>query len=203
MLKKLTYEIISIIILLFLILFNSILVLNSTFIFKLYMIKSNIPSQLSIPLENILADYNSIITYLRHPFADKLSFEHFTLSNSGEFHFFEVKKIFLFIYLFLFLTFIFFIILFIKKRALLKSSLKYLNFTAPLFFTILSISFIIDFDYVFTLFHKLFFNNDYWIFNSITDSIITVLPESFFMINAIIILFLIIIEVISFNLFID
>lgn len=203
MLKKLTYKITSIIILLFLILFNAILVLNSTFIFKLYMIKSNIPSQLSIPLENILLDYNSIISYLRNPLSNKLSFEHFTLSNSGEFHFFEVKKIFLFIYLFLFLTSILLVILFIKKRALLKSSLKCLNFTAPLFFTILSVYFLIDFDYVFALFHKLIFNNNYWIFNPVTDSIITVLPESFFMINAIVILLLLMVEVVSINFFID
>lgn len=203
MLKKLTYKITSIIILLFLILFNAILVLNSTFIFKLYMIKSNIPLQLSIPLENILLDYNSVISYLRNPLSDKLSFEHFTLSSSGEFHFFEVKKIFLYIHLFLFLTSILLLILFIKKRTLLKSSLKYLNITASLFFTILSVSFIIDFDYVFTLFHKLFFNNNYWIFNHVTDSIITVLPESFFMINAIVILLLLMVEVVSINFFVD
>lgn len=194
MLKKSISLLLSFIILLSLILFNAIILLNSTFIFKLYMIKTNIPSTLSIPLNKILADYKNMISYLRNPFIKNLSFDYFTLSNFGRIHFLEVKNIFLFIYFFLALSVIFFIFLFIKKRALLKSSLKYLSFITICFFIGLLCSFIIDFNRIFTLFHKLFFNNDYWIFNPITDSIITVLPESFFLLNAVIILILLLIE---------
>lgn len=194
MLKKSISLLVSFIILLSLILFNAIILLNSTFIFKLYMIKTNIPFTLSIPLNKILSDYKNMISYLRNPFIKNLSFDYFTLSNFGKIHFLEVKNIFLFIYFFLALSVIFFIFLFIKKRALLKSSLKYLSFITICFFIGLLCSFIIDFNRIFTLFHKLFFNNDYWIFDSITDSIITVLPESFFLLNAVIILILLLIE---------
>lgn len=194
MLKKSISLLLSFIILLSLILFNAIILLNSTFIFKLYMIKTNIPSTLSIPLSKILSDYKNMISYLRNPFIKNLSFNYFTLSNFGKIHFLEVKNIFLFIYFFLALSIIFFIFLFIKKRALLKSSLKYLSFITICFFMGLLCSFIIDFNHIFTLFHKLFFNNDYWIFDSITDSIIMVLPESFFLLNAVIILILLLIE---------
>lgn len=200
MLKKLNAFLLSFLILLSLILFNAVVVLNSTFIFKIYMKVTSIPETLSIPLDKILFDYNNMINYLQNPFVKKLSFENFTLSTFGEIHFFEVKRIFLFIYLFLFISFIFFIILIIKKRALIKSSLKYLVYSSSLFFGVLVVSFMIDFNYVFTLFHKLFFNNDYWIFNSVTDSIINVLPENFFLLNAVIILILFILEVISLNL---
>jgi len=31
------------------------------------------------------------------------------------------------------------------------------------------------------IFHKIFFRNDYWIFDYTTDPVITILPESFFM----------------------
>ena len=42
-----------------------------------------------------------------------------------------------------------------------------------------------NFNKVFIAFHKLAFNNDYWIFNYKTDPIITFLPEDFFMLCAI------------------
>ena len=100
MLKKSISLLLSFIILLSLISFNAIILLNSTFIFKLYMLKTNIPSTLSIPLNKILFDYNNMISYLRNPFIKNLSFDYFTLSNFGRTHFLEVKQIFLFIYLF-------------------------------------------------------------------------------------------------------
>lgn len=39
----------------------------------------------------------------------------------------------------------------------------------------------INFDNLFTLFHKLIFHNNYWLFNPKTDPIILILPETFFM----------------------
>jgi len=39
----------------------------------------------------------------------------------------------------------------------------------------------VDFDRVFILFHKVFFNNDLWLFDPKTDPIINLMPESFFM----------------------
>ncbi len=194
MLKKSISLLLSFIILLSLISFNAIILLNSTFIFKLYMLKTNIPSTLSIPLNKILFDYNNMISYLRNPFIKNLSFDYFTLSNFGRTHFLEVKQIFLFIYLFLTLSIILLSFLFIKKRALLKSSLNYLFFITICFFITLLCSFIINFNSIFTLFHKLFFNNNYWIFNPVTDSIINILPENFFLLNALIILILLLIE---------
>ena len=39
----------------------------------------------------------------------------------------------------------------------------------------------IDFDWMFVMFHNILFNNDAWIFSAVTDPIITVLPQEFFM----------------------
>lgn len=39
----------------------------------------------------------------------------------------------------------------------------------------------VDFDYVFVLFHKLFFSNNFWLFDPYTDPIIRILPQQFFM----------------------
>ena len=40
---------------------------------------------------------------------------------------------------------------------------------------------IIDWENAFTLMHKIFFDNDDWLFNPQTDPIITILPDTFFM----------------------
>ena len=45
----------------------------------------------------------------------------------------------------------------------------------------------IDFDKAFTVFHKMFFKNDYWIFDPITDPVINILPSAFFLHCAILI----------------
>ncbi|HAP20997.1 MAG TPA: TIGR01906 family membrane protein, partial [Lachnospiraceae bacterium] len=50
-----------------------------------------------------------------------------------------------------------------------------------------------NWDQFFILFHKLFFNNDYWIFDADTDPIILLLPDGFFMHCALMILVLTII----------
>ena len=50
-----------------------------------------------------------------------------------------------------------------------------------------------NWDQFFVLFHKLFFNNDYWIFDADTDPIILLLPDGFFMHCALMILALIVI----------
>ena len=39
----------------------------------------------------------------------------------------------------------------------------------------------IDFDVAFVVFHKIFFRNDYWIFDYRTDPVIMILPQDFFM----------------------
>lgn len=40
---------------------------------------------------------------------------------------------------------------------------------------------ILDWDALFTAFHKLFFRNDYWLFDPDTDPVINLLPDSYFL----------------------
>lgn len=63
-------------------------------------------------------------------------------------------------------------------------------YLGPMFFVMfLGVSFIIDFNGAFTVFHKIFFTNDDWILYS-TDVLIILLPLNFWMISGIIILVL-------------
>jgi len=61
-------------------------------------------------------------------------------------------------------------------------------YIGPMFFVVfLGVSFLINFNKAFTIFHKLFFTNDDWILYS-TDVLIILLPLNFWMISGIIIL---------------
>ena len=50
----------------------------------------------------------------------------------------------------------------------------------------------LNWETVFVLFHKIVFNNNYWIFNAATDPVITILPDTFFMHCALMILALVV-----------
>jgi integral membrane protein (TIGR01906 family) len=59
------------------------------------------------------------------------------------------------------------------------------------------VAFAVDFNTAFIVFHEIFFTNDYWIFDPRTDPVITILPETFFLHAALLILGLILLAVIG------
>lgn len=186
--------------------FSVILTLNiSPILYSLFIKLNKIPNYNNLSREEILNDYNNIIHYLNSPQEEVLKFKNFKISPIGEFHFLEVKEIFSSIYLICLACLILGIILFILlKKFKLKISLKAFNifFYEVLFiFLSLILSFYLNFSKVFTLFHKIFFNNDYWIFDPKKDPIINVLPESYFLFLAVFILFLVMILSITSKIF--
>ncbi|MDU2664767.1 MAG: TIGR01906 family membrane protein [Clostridium perfringens] len=186
--------------------FSVIVTLNiSPILYSLFIKLNKIPNYNNLSKEEILNDYNNIIHYLNSPQEEVLKFKNFKISPIGEFHFLEVKEIFSSLYLICLACLILGIILFILlKKFKLKISLKAFNifFYEVLFiFLGLVLSFYLNFSKVFTLFHKIFFNNDYWIFDPKKDPIINVLPESYFLFLAIFILFLVMILSITSKIF--
>jgi len=110
----------------------------------------------------------------------------FPMSDTGEFHFWEVKVIFQVLQV-ISMLFIIWLIISIRKKWQL---LKYFNSSANLtiiIFGAFSIIMLIDFGFFFYWFHRAFFNNDYWIFNPRYDPIILALPAELFMIKGFII----------------
>ncbi|EOU1683330.1 TIGR01906 family membrane protein [Clostridium perfringens] len=186
--------------------FSVIVTLNiSPILYSLFIKLNKIPNYSNLSKEEILNDYNNIIHYLNSPQEEVLKFKNFKISPIGEFHFLEVKEIFSSIYLICVACLILGLILFILlKKFKLKISLKAFNifFYEVLFiFLSLILSFYLNFSKVFTLFHKIFFNNDYWIFDPKKDPIINVLPESYFLFLAVFILFLVMILSITSKIF--
>ncbi|XZH19569.1 TIGR01906 family membrane protein [Clostridium perfringens] len=186
--------------------FSVIVTLNiSPILYSLFIKLNKVPNYNNLSSEEILNDYNNIIHYLNSPQEEVLKFKNFKISPIGEFHFLEVKEIFSSIYLICLACLILGIILFILlKKFKLKISSKAFNifFYEVLFiFLGLILSFYLNFSKVFTLFHKIFFNNDYWIFDPKKDPIINVLPESYFLFLAVFILFLVMILSITSKIF--
>jgi len=139
--------------------------------------------------EEMVENYSYVVDYL---FNDEKKFQLPSLpfSDDGAIHFDEVKDLFYLAKIAIFIISILLIILLVIYGKLYKDFLygKYIGIgliTIPIILTgIVSI----NFNFFFNVFHKIFFNNDKWIFDPKTDPIINILPEEFFAICGVAIL---------------
>lgn len=132
--------------------------------------------------EEIRENYDTLIDYNMAWKDGYLEFPTLPMSETGRIHFEEVKEIFdIFKYLAVFgsLFGVVGIVVMAKKK-----EYRYLKMTAIVSCglpAVLGILVALFWDKVFVIFHELFFNNDYWIFDYRTDPIILLLPDEFFM----------------------
>ena len=153
----------------------------------------NIPETSGISAEACKLNYDVLIDYNLLGGPEKLVFPTLAMSETGEIHFEEVKDIFInmqTISIFGIVSLIFFGI-FVKCKSVLNNSsngiskdmflwMKY-TFPATAFVAVIAgLAMAIDWQWAFTTMHEIFFDNDYWIFNSYTDPVIKILPEEFF-----------------------
>lgn len=142
----------------------------------------NILDYVSLDKADLLKNYGELMSYLNNPFNHTLQLSDFPVSKSGAFHFYEVKRLFLLCYGVLIVTIIpsgFFIKRLIKDKRVwrLIRPFQWGMIIPVIFGTIMAFGF----DQFFVAFHGVFFNNDDWLFDPVTDPIINVLPETFFM----------------------
>ena len=179
----------------------TIIALNLRFIYKFIIDKYNLVNITGVSVENLMNDYSGLINYLQNPFIETLKFKNFIMSPYGKIHFYEVKRIFITLIIiasiFIIITLIYVIICKVKGyKYFSRIIIRNLNLGSNaliMFFIILVTAYIIDFSKAFTIFHKIFFKNDYWVFDENMDPIIKALPEELFMIYGAIILGIIII----------
>lgn len=142
----------------------------------------NIDKMVSMNIETIKKNYDILIQYQSIFYQKELIFPDFIMSYTGKIHFEEVKKIFEAIQILCLLSAI---LSFFRIRSHKKEKeYEYLKLTS--FFSIVIPSFIgmlasINFDQAFIIFHKIFFRNNYWLFDYQSDPIIRILPQDFFM----------------------
>ncbi len=120
----------------------------------------------------ILEQYDALIHYNSLFYRGELHFPSLPMSEEGRIHFSEVKKIFDAIQLLLiFSAATFFPLAFFRIIPSISAVLAFLAAFGAL----------LDWDALFTAFHKLFFRNDYWLFDPDTDPVINLLPDSYFL----------------------
>ncbi len=149
--------------------------------------------------EVIRENYDALIDYSFPLFQGPLQFPSLPSSENALIHFSEVKDIFTTFYILGMVTLIIGIILIIRKRR--DNDISYLLVTAitsVVLPSIIALFLAINFDKAFVLFHKLFFNNDYWLFDPTTDPVITILPDTFFMHCALMIIAIVVLFSIAF-----
>ena len=125
---------------------------------------------------DVLIDYNSM-------FSDaELVFPTLAMSETGKIHFEEVKVIFVFFQrMALFTGLTGAALVFWHKR---KKSYRFWKLTGIFTLVIpavLGAVMAANWDKAFVIFHKIAFDNDYWIFDAKTDPVITILPDTFFL----------------------
>lgn len=137
--------------------------------------------------------YNYLIDYLNSSKDIAFNIPLLPSSQEGLIHFIEVKKLFFKFNLILGICAL--ITIFSIYFAIKYKDYLFLKWCSNIIFCtcfILLSSFLWNFDKCFTFFHKLFFNNDYWLLDPKTDPIINILPETYFLHCALLILLLVI-----------
>ncbi len=155
---------------------------NMRFIYYLDVKLLNIPEMSGLEPNVILENYNALIDYNSPFYKGDLIFPSLPSSPEALQHFTEVKDIFVSFYYIGVITLIISIIIVIYKA--LKKDYSYLKISAITVVVIPVIAAIaasLNFDATFVIFHKLFFRNDFWLFDPVTDPVITILPDTFFL----------------------
>ncbi len=142
----------------------------------------DIEKRSGIAKEEIKENYDALIDYNSMFTDEELEFPTLAMSESGKIHFEEVKVIFvLFQKLALFCGIAAAVLIFVHTK---KKSYRFWKLTGILTILIPAViggAMVINWDWAFVVFHKIAFNNDYWIFDAATDPVITILPDTFFL----------------------
>lgn len=149
----------------------------------------HIPERSGLSAEEIRLNYDALIDYNSILMRGELDFPTLPMSENGRIHFEEVKNIFTSVQVLCLVSFLACAVLFFfhyrqrDLRFLRLASLFSLGIPAVLGLLIAA-----GWDKFFVVFHKLFFRNDYWLFDPQTDPVINILPDAFFLHCALMIL---------------
>ena len=149
----------------------------------------------------IIKNYDYVIDYMSSPMKDEFILPSIPYAVASQVHFHDVKKIFHLIDILFIITGIISLIgmyFYIKNKS--YSFIKWSSYMLLGLPSLLLVAFATNPDSAFTIFHKIFFRNDYWVLSSRTDPIITIMPQEFFyhsamLIGGLVILFFILFRI--------
>lgn len=193
--------------LIFCIFFSLLIIGSSTMItvgFKqLYYFDINylkISEQNNLTKEEIKRNYDYMIDYNLNKISGEFELPTIKSSPEGKVHFEEVKDIVQNVIKLLIVSLIITIVGIIVN--LKNNNIEFLNITSKLVIILpilVAIPMLINFDKTFVVFHKLMFDNDYWIFDPSKDPVINILPQEFFFHAGLLIVMLILLSSVVLN----
>lgn len=140
-----------------------------------------IPEYSGYSEKEIRENYDVLIDYNQNASITKLIFPDFPMSEEAEIHFAEVKQIFQFIIKLFRVSGVLLIPLIIwKKKRREFGYLKAAGILTIVIPSVLGLAVALNWETAFELFHELLFQNDYWVFNPVTDPVINILPDEYF-----------------------
>lgn len=155
--------------------------------------------------EECRINYDSLIEYNLIGGESELTFPTLHMSEEGRIHFEEVKSIFIAMQILALLGIVALAawIVYLRKKGASKGRTLWMRLTGIVTLAlavIVALAMLIDWQWAFETMHKIFFQNDYWIFNSFTDPVIKILPDTFFFHCGILIIILVVIQLITLEL---
>ena len=179
----------AILLLCFLISTAVVLALNLRFVYYHDIKALGIAESSGMSPETIRRNYDVLIDYNLLWHKEALRMPDFPMSAEGEIHFREVKGILdAFQILFLLSIAGLALIWLWCREKIGRSFARLAGWICFGLTALLGLFALIGWDKLFVGFHKLFFNNDFWIFDASTDPVITILPDTFFLHEALLIL---------------
>ncbi len=142
-----------------------------------------VPEDTGISFEVCKRNYDALIWYNCFWGPKKLVFPDFVMSQHGEIHFMEVKRIFVFMQYAAIGSFVLVLLghfLYGKKRKIYGFLPAVIILTIAVVLVV-GAGFLISWEQTFILMHKLLFTNDYWLFDPAKDPVIMILPDTVFL----------------------
>ncbi|MDO5345224.1 MAG: TIGR01906 family membrane protein [Lachnospiraceae bacterium] len=169
-----------------------VLVLNFKWLYYIDILLLGLEKRSGMSADAIRANYDTLIRYNQFWYHGDLVFPTLFMSNTGRIHFQEVKRIFAVIQYLCMGSFLLSVIGMIRYgRRRSASWLRTAGILTLAIPAVLGILAAVNWDAFFVAFHKLFFRNNYWLFDSRTDPVILILPDAYFLHCAVLILLLV------------
>ena len=145
-----------------------------------------IPETSGYSKEICIENYDALIDYNLIGGSEKLVFPSFSMSEQGEIHFAEVKEIFITMQVISIAGIILFagFMLYRKLHGVPREGTLWMRFTGIVLLSavvLIGLAMTIDWQWSFEFIHKVFFDDDYWLFDPKYDPVITILPDRFFL----------------------
>lgn len=176
-----------------------ILVLNFRPLYYLTAQALDLAGTYDLNLAQIFDNYDMLIRYNSPFYFGILEFPDLPSSREALIHFVEVKILFMGVYGLALISGCALLVLipWQRRRGTLGTCLSVSSGIMLLLPTLVGAAIALNFDRAFVLFHRIFFRNDFWLFDPATDPIILLLPDTFFLVCAASIVLLVLLAVLT------